>query len=292
VSDGRLSDAQYVNSSRGGNLNGQPEGRLFYGKSLVFRPGNHRYFWGGEPVPSVTTILGRLAKPALIQWAANMAVDYIEENWEIVHNDVLEIKPEVLAAARKAHAVKKDTAADLGSYTHAYAKDCFKANRLLPMPTRTDLELEFKKTKAPLDLIPKLIDGVIAGCEGFRDFFRKHTIHTIETERMVMYSAEGSPIRYAGRTDKFGRIDGKLGVLDIKTSGGIYDEFWLQLTAYEVALSTELKLEDPLMRWILHLDKNTGAHKLHERASSTPTIAAWLALVRFDQMMRVMGKVG
>lgn len=240
--------------------NGQPEGRVFYGKPLVFREKAHRYYWGGEPIPSVTTILGRIAKPALIQWAANMAVDHILTNAQD-HREFAKVCEE----ARKAHAVKKDTAADLGTQIHSYAQDCLRARHLLLMPDD-----------------PKLKPA----CEGFGEWFTTHTIHAIEVERMVL----SEKCKYAGRCDFFGRIDGKLGVMEIKTSGGVYDEFWLQLSAYEIALVEELQLAEPLTRWILHLNKETGAHKLHERAMSTPTITAWMALVRFDQMMRIVSK--
>jgi hypothetical protein len=262
------------------------EGRMFYGKPLVYRETTHEYFWAGEKIPSVTTILGRLAKPALIQWAANMAVDYIEENWEIVHNDSIEIKPAVFAAARKAHRVKKETAADVGTYTHAYAQDCLKANRLLPVPISEDLQGEFEKTKAPPEMIPKLIEGVRLGCDGFGNWFRKHEVHTIEVERQVVSAQH----LYAGRCDFYGRIDGKLGVLDIKTSGGVYEDYWLQLTAYQGAITEEKPVNEPVKNWVLHLDKNTGAHKLHARDLSAPMVHAWIALVMFDRYWRIMEK--
>jgi hypothetical protein len=246
--------------------NGHPEGRLFYGKPLVFREKAHRYFWGGEAVPSVTTILNNLGKPGLIQWAADEAV-------------AAKARGATDEEARNAHTAKKEKGADIGTEVHSYAQDCLRAGHYLPM------------SDDPL---------IKPACEGFAEWFSAHDIDAVEVERPVMYWSPDVPGRFAGRCDFFGRIDGELGVMDIKTSntvidrktGDLYREMQLQTTAYEVALTTELRLSDPLARWILHLDKKTGAHKLYAKPSCPMTIAAWLSLVRFDQMMRVMSKAG
>ena len=40
---------------------------------------DHIYKVNGEEVPSVTTILQTIAKPALLYWAVNSSVGYIDE---------------------------------------------------------------------------------------------------------------------------------------------------------------------------------------------------------------------
>ena len=49
-------------------------------ENFTFDEKTHRYYIGDKQRTGTTTVLGILAKPALIQWAANMAVDYIKEN--------------------------------------------------------------------------------------------------------------------------------------------------------------------------------------------------------------------
>jgi hypothetical protein len=51
--------------------------------------------------------------------------------------------------------------------------------------------------------------------------------------------------KYAGTSDFIGIYDGKLYILDWKTSKGIYDEYWLQMAAYIQAFEeqTGLKVE-------------------------------------------------
>lgn len=77
--------------------------------------------------------------------------------------------------------------------------------------------------------------------------------------------------RYAGTVDALASIDGKFGVLDIKTSTGFYREYNLQTAAYVLALQEwEAKQalalpRDIETRWILRIDqhrvcKQCGAH--------------------------------
>jgi len=60
--------------------------------------------------------------------------------------------------------------------------------------------------------------------------------------------------RYAGTVDSVALIDGKLGVLDIKTSAGIFRDYNLQLAAYFPPLQEELRSLQT--RWILRVDQN------------------------------------
>ena len=60
--------------------------------------------------------------------------------------------------------------------------------------------------------------------------------------------------RYAGTIDALALIDGKFGVLDIKTSQAIYRDYNLQTAAYMDPLSAEYK--NLQTRWILRIDQN------------------------------------
>lgn len=60
--------------------------------------------------------------------------------------------------------------------------------------------------------------------------------------------------RYAGTVDALATIDGKFGVLDIKTSQAIYRDYNLQTSAYLVPLQKEMR--DLSTRWILRVDQN------------------------------------
>ena len=59
--------------------------------------------------------------------------------------------------------------------------------------------------------------------------------------------------RYAGTLDALALIDGKFGVLDIKTSQAIYRDYNLQTAAYMAAVQNEHK--NIQTRWILRIDQ-------------------------------------
>ena len=69
--------------------------------------------------------------------------------------------------------------------------------------------------------------------------------------------------RYAGTIDALALIDGKFGVLDIKTSQAIYRDYNLQTAAYMDPLHKELK--NLQTRWILRIDQI----KICERCGAT-----------------------
>jgi hypothetical protein len=59
--------------------------------------------------------------------------------------------------------------------------------------------------------------------------------------------------RYAGTLDAIAKIDGKVGILDIKTSQEIYRDYNLQTSAYMAAMRD--KVPDLETRWILRIDQ-------------------------------------
>ncbi|MBI1838718.1 MAG: hypothetical protein HYR95_00220 [Candidatus Colwellbacteria bacterium] len=60
--------------------------------------------------------------------------------------------------------------------------------------------------------------------------------------------------RYAGTIDALALIDGKFGVLDIKTSQAIYRDYNLQTAAYFASLQENFR--NLQTRWILRIDQN------------------------------------
>jgi len=72
----------------------------------------------------------------------------------------------------------------------------------------------------------------------FDDFTGEHEIKPklLEQHLWVKLSDE---YRFAGTVDFIGYVDGKLMILDWKTSKAIYDDMWLQLSAYVFALETQ-----------------------------------------------------
>src|ERR1700687_5883043 len=83
---------------------------------LRFNSEKHKYFVKDKPVPSVTTILGVIAKPALINWAANQAVEFMQMNIKPGQSlDEIELS-NLFKDAKKAHFKKKTDAGQLGTF--------------------------------------------------------------------------------------------------------------------------------------------------------------------------------
>lgn len=186
-------------------------------KGFYFRETDHRYFYDGTPLTGVTTVLGTLNKPALIGWAAKMAVEYVSENRTKIINEKSQLITEefdkVLEEAKTAHARKRDTAAEKGTDLHALAetwvKRCMTENGGMAVSSE-------EKSIFP-----------------FTNWAVANKIKFLESEKK-MYAED---IGLAGTCDLVFEKDGKKYVGDIKTTSGIYDMSpFLQCAAYRLML--------------------------------------------------------
>src|SRR3989344_8911485 len=103
---------------------------------------------------------------------------------------------------------------------------------------------------------PFIIDARVGpSVSAFRKWMGEHEIvlvHTEDIERRV-HEPEN---RYAGTIDIFARVDGKVGVIDIKTGNGIWDEYSLQTAAYLNAYNKNVEASRRgQARWILRVDQ-------------------------------------
>ncbi len=110
--------------------------------------------------------------------------------------------------------------------------------------------------------IPAEVEPGVAAFQKFNDQ-RKIEFHPEFVERRLWSSRH----RYAGTLDALAWVDGKFGVLDIKTSTGFYPEYNLQTAAYVTALQEfdvkrRLSLpRDIETRWILRIDQRRMCRK-------------------------------
>lgn len=100
--------------------------------------------------------------------------------------------------------------------------------------------------------------------DAFRDFLKTHTVatHTRGVEKRVWSPKH----RYAGTTDAIVHLNDRPGILDIKTSSGIWRDYNLQTAAYMAALQEQESWEDltphPIeTRWILRIDQASICRK-------------------------------
>ncbi len=169
----------------------------------------HLYKLDGKPLTGVTTILGVIAKPALIQWASNMACGYVREQVKGEETIPVSMLETILKDASLAHRRKKEKSADIGTLAHEWIEEYIAGNNP-PEPSKevkvmTDNFLKWEK-----EVKPKFLES-----------------------EMRVYSEK---YWYAGTLDLIVEIDGEIWVGDIKTSSGIYPEHFYQTAAYQNAL--------------------------------------------------------
>jgi hypothetical protein len=243
------------------------------------------YHKDGKAYPSVTSILSALEKNALLQWAANCAVDYLEgvnygmHVWGASHKDF----------ARTAYKRESMEAADYGTYIHTLAEYYFKTGIEIDLPAicpRCRREFRGKRPEGCCyqingagPMIPTKLcephEQTNKLMKSFYKWVKKHNVKPIETEVVVFGE------NYAGRVDLICEMDAfwekpkskkdqkkfiarrVVVLIDLKTGKGSYYPSWyLQTAGYRDAWNmkaSHFKMILPLVRHhgVLKFNKQT-----------------------------------
>lgn len=84
----------------------------------------------------------------------------------------------------------------------------------------------------------------------FLEFYKKNEVIPLKIEQQVVSKKH----HYAGTIDVLAEVNGQIGVLDIKTSLGIYRDYGMQTAAYIEAFKEDPNLP-PLTSWIIRVDQ-------------------------------------
>lgn len=210
---------------------------LYGGKiELTFDPIKHLYHANGKVTYGVTSVKDVIAKPALMYWAVNVAVEQMRRDFKPgVAYDELQVE-QFLDSAKTAHRKRTQEAASIGQLAHGWISDYVMA--LANGKPAPDLPVNERAKSA---------------VNAFLEFTKKHNITITSSERKI-YSIESD---YAGTLDAEGMVDGVKCVIDFKTSSGIYPEYFIQTAAYVKAREEETgeKYGGAL---IVRIDKDTG----------------------------------
>lgn len=206
----------------------------------------HRYLVNGKEKKGVTTILGALAKPALMLWPLNEAMKHIRAEIGLLYaNDETDIDTleKLFVEAERAYIRKGDKGKDIGTEVHQKVEE-FLRNRLTDTE---DVVLTGAGTFGDLPI------EVSKATNAFKDWYTaQEDIKTIAVEEIVYSLA----FDYCGKFDCLLMIDGQTVLCDLKTTNssrvaplGIYSENFLQLGAYASAYEEEKEREfiDDLM---------------------------------------------
>lgn len=177
---------------------------------------DHRYYFNGQgPWPSVTTVIGILDKPAVVQWKARETARAIlkDPDTYVVSTDdptyLSGLDERINAAVRSADS-QRDTAAKLGTSVHLLA------NIVGASESAVD-GFQLSEQEKPY-------------VDAFRGFlaFLEAQGGTIVSSEHAVWNLNG----YAGTYDLILSLRDQLWLIDIKTSKGYYPEYGLQLAAY------------------------------------------------------------
>lgn len=235
------------------------EEKVLYNGDVVihFYPNSHQYklvkvdgkeLAKKENLPSVTSITGIVDKSKfLLPWATRTmkerAIELLGENQSAVYNYQELIA--LLNTAENAPNEAKERAAGIGDYVHLFAEyysqkrdknEAYKAVIAeLGEPTDTD------KVK------------IMAGIDGLVTWLESNKIEILEAEQLVYSKSLG----FVGTFDATIKFDGKTYLVDYKTSNGIYNEYYYQMSAYLKAKEEEtgIKFDGAMLIGITKEDK-------------------------------------
>ncbi len=231
---------------------------------LQFSDFNHSYVLLPEEtkVPSVTTVLSVINKPALINWAANQAVAYVETYIRPgLSYDEVQLK-QIFNDAKRAHMKRKQDTADIGSMVHEWISKFIKG----------------ENPELPIN------EQLKSSVSNFLEWKEKHNVKFLLTEQPV-YSRK---YNYCGTLDFVATIDDNLFLGDIKTSNAIYDEYWIQLSAYGMARSEEFPSEEYKQQGIIRISRD-GSFEFKVSENKDDCFEAFLAskkLYEWQQKMK------
>lgn len=241
------------------------EYKLYNGDiTLHFDEKKHLYTVGPQKVDGVTSILGIIAKPALMYWAVNQAIDHLDRNIRPgVEYDEIQLQ-KLLEEAKYAHRKRSSEASNIGKIVHTWCENWIAG----------------KKPKLPIHVKAR------NACEQFLKWVEKNDIEFLHSERVV-YSREGN---YAGTTDFIMKTNDRIYLGDFKTSNAIYDEYFFQTAAYQQAYLEEFPDEQIEGNIVVRLSK-TGDFEIRENYDYLGNVEAFNAALTLFRRVNKLDKL-
>lgn len=219
-----------------------------------------------EPYVSVTHALGCIAKPALINWAANQERALVTDAAADLYVDLCKTPPmgrpafiATLAGRigkQKAHQKELAKAGEIGTQVHALIE--WNLRQSLGQKVGTE---------------PRVVDAAQWGFMAWQDWAQSVNLKPVFIEQMVFSRTH----HYAGTMDLLAEVHGVLSLVDFKTGKSIYAEAHLQNVAYQQAL-IEMGHRVPAKGYIVRLPK-VETDPAFEVAEVPPVAELWPTFV-------------
>lgn len=97
---------------------------------------------------------------------------------------------------------------------------------------------------------PRVDESIAPSVKAFYNWYRGRKVKALDVERRIL----SKEYAYAGNIDVLADIDGRFGILDIKTSDKVWDDYFIQVSAYFQA-HNEGNLRKADTYWILVVDQ-------------------------------------
>jgi hypothetical protein len=221
---------------------------IYGGRATVtFKEGNHVYtvavpergindLWQ----PSVTGIIRVLSKAdVLVPWSIGEVIKQVKLTLQSDANSSVskELVYAILEASKEAWKARRGEAADIGTYVHNFLEAEMKYRARVQNPYNPQFELfpegppVLLSSNIPEEYFEPVRNSISAGLK----FFDEHQIELVQAEAPRWSPTYG----FIGTGDLIAKVDGKLTVVDYKTSKRLYDTVFLQLAAYQLAYEEE-----------------------------------------------------
>lgn len=241
--------------------------------TILFTPGNHQYRIDGKILPSVTTIIGQLDKPALLHWAAKLSATYVLET--CINQKTGKLKKKIPPAslifqeAKQQHSRELSKAGEIGTAVHASIE---KYLRMGKKPRLKKDSLMFRTMHSFYDWQKSIDFGIPIALE------------------MMLVNTDPN-WSYVGTVDCVAMLGDKRYVVDFKTSNDFHEpDMPMQLAAYAAAYEGQTgHAVDGI--GILRIDKETGEFFWRDYSSVyEEAIEAFLRLASFRAAKDVLMK--
>lgn len=202
--------------------------KFYLENSIVFDNKLHRYTINGETFAGASTIAEYTPKEFLIAWGCKMMAEALIDKQEQIKTLTAKEYTDLINNSKSAYRRKSKEALEIGSIVHEYLEKYLKKENP-----------EMPKNKEAQNAI-----------NNFLAFEKKHKVKWIALEKIVCSLKH----KVAGRFDALAEVDGKLSIIDFKTSSQISESYYLQLAFYAEALK-EMGICEVEQRIILRLPK-------------------------------------
>lgn len=191
----------------------------------------------GDVVPGVTTVLRKLEKPGIAQWAVDNTAAYAVANIDALLSRTEEMGYAFLRWYWKRDPTSGDMS-DIRNYSNGVLNDAANLGNLMhdwiaaehgacPYPDVTDA--------------PEFFWQMVAQWDKWKG---QHDVEPIATEATLWSHQYG----YAGTADAFWKVDGVPMLIDIKTSRNTWDEHYMQLAS--LGACDSYLVEQPDESWV------------------------------------------